>query len=313
MKLRSLVAGLGAGILLFSANTALAETPAPAPVPAMPVEAGPTLVTVFGTGISLSITTDATGHLTAVDLTGGVQVDGAVATEVSPHEVKFVIGAGSTQIEVKAKGKSVKTEVEASALADLMGMHSWKGELFGVGNGETTVAFTVGGTDSAPTITDVVVGGPFAGTPVVTQSGSEAKARIELTDGMGHDARITIKVEVEDDDGQVEAELKISARSDLFATVEAVGPVADPTVNVPVDEKAQDDDADHEDHDSDRDDDQKDHDSDDDDADHEDHESDREVDHEDDHGSDSGHDDESGHDGQHQQSKGHDAHDSHDD
>lgn len=60
MKLRSLVAGLGAGILLFSANTAFAETPAPAPVPVMPVEAGPTLVTVFGTGISLSITTDAT-------------------------------------------------------------------------------------------------------------------------------------------------------------------------------------------------------------------------------------------------------------
>ncbi len=62
---------------------------------------------------------------------------GAVATEVSPHEVKFVIGDGATHIEVKARGQAVKTEVEASALADLVGVHTWSGELFGVGMGRT--------------------------------------------------------------------------------------------------------------------------------------------------------------------------------
>jgi len=300
MKLRSLAVGLSAGVLLFSANTAFAADPVP--VPATPVEAGPTLVTVFGTGITLSVTTDATGHLTAVDLTtglGGPAVEGAVATEVSPHQVKFVLADGSTQIEVKAKGKSVKTEVEANTLAALTGAHQWSGELFGVGNGTTTVDFVIGGTDTAPTITGVVVSG--LGTAVIMPStesgddGSEAKVRIELTDTAGHEARITIKVEVEDHDGQVEAELKISARSDLFAMVEAVGPVADPTVNVPIAEPSKDDDADHEDHDSD----------------HDDHADDS------DHDDDSGHDD-SDHDGQHQDSKGQkskggDSHDSHDD
>jgi hypothetical protein len=252
MKLRSLVVGLAAGVLVFSANTAFAADP-PAPVPATPVAAGPTLVTVLGTWITLSVGTDAAGHLTSVDLTsGGVAVAGAVATEVSPHAVEFVIGDGATHVEVKAKGKSVKTEVAASALADLVGTHTWSGELFGVGNGPTTVAFTIVDNGGVPSITGVTVGGLNSGSQIVTPStdsgddGSEAKVRIELTDGQGHDARITIKVEVEDHDGQAAAELKISARSDLFATVDAVGPVADPTVNVPVDPTSHEDDADHE-------------------------------------------------------------------
>jgi hypothetical protein len=300
MKLRSLAAALGVSVLVFSANTAFAIDE-PADPPAEAVSAGPDLVTVFGTGITLSIGTDAAGHLTTVELTSDAGPVDAVATEVSPHEVKFVIGDGSTQIEVEAKGTSVKTEVEASALADLIGSHTWSGELFGVGGAETTIVFEIGESGGVPTITIVSVSGPGlpSAIPPVTVSSdddeSEAKLRIELSDESGHQAGVTIKVEVENGDDHAGAELTISARSELFAVEEAVGPVADPSVNVPVSEQARDDrdddrdedhDSDHhedEAHEDDHGDDHEDERDDERDDDHEDHEDERDDDHEDDH------------------------------
>ena len=81
MKLRSLAAALGAGVLVFSANTAFAiDVPADAPAQ-VPVSEGPTMVTVFGTGITLSVGTDATGHLTSVELTGSATTDAVATTD----------------------------------------------------------------------------------------------------------------------------------------------------------------------------------------------------------------------------------------
>ena len=206
MQLRSLAAALGASVLVFSANTAFAVDEPVAPPAEAAVSVGLDLVPVLGTGITLSIGTDATGHLTTVKLTSYGTDDapvGAAATEVSPHEVEFVVGDGSTKVEVKTKGTSVKTEVETSALDNLVGRHTWSGALFG---GEPTIiTFTIGGAGGVPSISDVVVSGPGApssippATITTDDDESEAKLRIEFRDDSGHEARVTIKVEVEDE------------------------------------------------------------------------------------------------------------------
>ena len=203
MRNRTIAAGIVASVLLAAPQAALAQDATDDLIVADPV-VDTTMVSVFGTDISLAVAVDADGNLTSVELTDGAggAPEGAVATEVSPHEVKFVIDDAGTTIEVEVEDRKIETEVEARALTDLTGNHSWTGELFGAGNGATDIAFTVTDNGGIPAIELTSVAGLGAGSEVVdayTESEGdkhEAKVKINLTDAEGNRARITIEVEV---------------------------------------------------------------------------------------------------------------------
>ena len=169
MRNRTIAAGIVASVLLAAPQAALAQDATDDLIVADPV-VDTTMVSVFGTDISLAVAVDADGNLTSVELTDGAggAPEGAVATEVSPHEVKFVIDDAGTTIEVEVEDRKIETEVEARALTDLTGNHSWTGELFGAGNGATDIAFTV--TDSTGTILaeDAILTGVTTGTTTQT-------------------------------------------------------------------------------------------------------------------------------------------------
>lgn len=242
---RILFAAVAALALLATPTVAMAADPTPTPeTPATPTD--PTMqqsvLTVLGTPITLDVTIDGTGHLQLVDLGGAP--DTTTVASASAHKVRFVLDDAGTRVEVKAKHNKVETKISATTLGAISGAQSWSGQLFGPGNGSTTVTFTVGGTAGAPTITDVAVADATPGAPGeisdVTYDDhhgddDEAEARVKIKLAFDHDgdpatedatASVTIKVEVHVEDGVEIAKLKISARSKLISPDEG-GPVGD--------------------------------------------------------------------------------------
>jgi hypothetical protein len=208
---RLLMALLATVALLGTPAAASAVEPDPAPYT--------TTLSIPGTTIVLSVgVTD--GQLSTVNLDSGGA--GTELVSGSSHAVTFLVDDGAAQVQIKAKHDEIETKVSAASLDDMIGTHSWEGELFGTGAGTTKVTFTI---TSDPSIADIAVGG--LGTPEIgdvesftddNESGAKVRIMFTYDDGSpeGLTASIFIKVEVEADDGEQVAKLKISARSELI-------------------------------------------------------------------------------------------------
>lgn len=166
---------------------------------------------LFGAQLTLDIVNGPGGSLTSVEVTPAA---GNVATKLRPHKVVFESAnltdplGDPAKVVIKSRNGTQKISAKAGSLADLTGDGSWVGDVFGDGT-LTTVPYSIGGTDAAPTITlGAITGLPGVPGPVQTSSGDdddddEASARVSIlfTNAAGDQTRsLTIKVKVENDD-----------------------------------------------------------------------------------------------------------------
>lgn len=147
-----------------------------------------TTLPVLGTGLSLTITRDATGAIASVGLD---PADAATVIKEKDHKVVFLLSDEDTVVVVKARGGSVRTKVKADATADVTGPGSWSADVFG--NGIVTIPYTVSFDGITPTIT---IGEVIAPDGVTAEVG-EAKTR---TSDEGDRSSYKVKVKLTSDD-----------------------------------------------------------------------------------------------------------------
>lgn len=192
------LAGLGVGTATAGA--------APKVDPLLPTE----LTLPFpGAPLKLTVTTGPGGAIASADLDNA----GAfTATDVSARKVSFVANDGTLQLTVRSKGNEQRVTAKAAEFSQLVGTSNWSGDVFGTGLA-STVAFTVGGDELAPTLTidDAVSGDAAAGGEAIigdVRTGSddddgeiELKGSVQFTlDGQSRTLSIKVKVENDDDD-----------------------------------------------------------------------------------------------------------------
>jgi hypothetical protein len=192
------LAGLGVGAATAGA--------APKVDPLLPTE----LTLPFpGAPLKLTVTTGPGGAIASADLDNA----GAfTATDVSAKKVRFVANDGTLQLTVKSKGNEQRVTAKAAEFGQLVGTSNWSGDVFGTG-AASTVAFTVGGDELAPTLTidsavsgDAAAGGEAIIGDIRTESDDddgeiEVKGSVKFTlDGQSRTLSIKVKVENDDDD-----------------------------------------------------------------------------------------------------------------
>ena len=168
---------------------------------------------LFGAPLTIDITTGPGGILATVAVN---PADGLTATTLKPNKVAFVNEDGTARIVVKARDGQQKVEARAGSLADISGPGGWSGDVFGTGV-MTTVGFDIGAADDgSPDITNITVSGPTAEVGDVQHEADddgdgdqEAKVKIRFTDGI-QSRTLSIKVEVESDDGETRAKVQIA-------------------------------------------------------------------------------------------------------
>lgn len=182
-----------------------ATSPDPAPAELLPFADPAMSLTVpsLVPGLTVVVTTDDAGHLTAVELHDAADPASPappdyVATRVDHRRVRFENDVTGTRVEVKAKHDKLETKVRTSTLADLVGTHTWSGDVLG---DAVSVDFTVGDDAGTPTVSvdavttllDHEIRGPK------TESDDheiETEAKIRFTDDFGRRADLKIEVEV---------------------------------------------------------------------------------------------------------------------
>lgn len=221
-----------------ASTTAAPTTAASTTVPGAPVPAavGTFTLPLLGSPLTVTVTTDAGGGLLDVSLAGA----GAAALPVDavkPGKVAFVNEAGTVKVKVSAKDGGERVQVRAGALADISGPGSWSGDIFGNGT-TTTVNFTIAaGSDGGPDITGVsanpatgaTVGAVERSTDTDDDDGEiEQEAKVTITFTLnGQTRKLTIKAEVETENGVTESKLRISLgrlKGAAIADGPAVGP-----------------------------------------------------------------------------------------
>ena len=191
------------------------------PVP--PVTQVTSVLPVLGSGLTVSLTRDATGVITEVAL----DPSGATIVKEGDHKVVFLLADGDTQVVVKSSSKGegdeataggVKTTVTADATADVTGPGSWSADVFGTG--VVTIPYTVSFDGNVPTITigDIVLpDGVTAeiGEPKIKTSDEKSKFRIKVTLISGENkARVSFLASTRlDDDGQLRVKLSVTLNS----------------------------------------------------------------------------------------------------
>jgi hypothetical protein len=191
------LAGLGVG-----ATTAGA---APKVDPLLPTEL---TLPFMGAPLKLTVTTGPGGAITSADLDNA----GAfTATEVDARKVRFVANDGTLQLTVKSKGNEQRVTAKAAEFSQLVGSSNWSGDVFGTG-AASTVAFTVGGDELAPTLTidsavsgDAAAGGEAIIGDIRTESEDdgeiEVKGSVQFTlDGQSRTLSIKLETGEDDDD-----------------------------------------------------------------------------------------------------------------
>lgn len=230
--------GMGIAALALCSLTPLAiggvahaqDAPPTAEEPPAPVADATSVVTLtlVGTPLVASVTTDAGGGLVDVTLEPAEGYDPAAAR---PNKVAFVNEDAGVSVKVSAKHGGERVEARAGSLADISGDSGWSGDVFD--SGETTnVGFTVGAADDGgPTITDVTVESPLENTVGEVQRNAEggfqsARVSIEFT-GSGQTRVLTIKAATfTGRDGETKSSLKVGlsrTHGRLLADGEAVG------------------------------------------------------------------------------------------
>jgi len=204
------LAGLGVGTATAGA--------APKVDPLLPTE----LTLPFpGAPLKLTVTTGPGGAIASADLDNA----GAfTATDVSAKKVRFEANDGTLQLTVKSKGNEQRVTAKAAEFSQLIGTSNWSGDVFGTGLA-STVAFTIGGDELAPTLSidsavsgDVAAGGEAIIGDIRTESDDddgeiEIKGSVKFTlDGQSR--TLSIKVETgehdDDDDSPEGASLRIT-------------------------------------------------------------------------------------------------------
>ena len=184
---------------------------------------------LFGVPLTVDITTGPGGNIAGVALN---PADGFTATVNRPNKVAFVNDDGTAKVVVRSNGGGQRVEARAGSLDAFVGQPGgWNGEIFpGV---PASVAFDITGEGGVPDIVLGEITGPYTEVGEVEHSEEtddegefehEASVRIQFAqDGMRR--TLTIKVEVETDDGETKAKLRISLsrlKSEPFSSA-AVG------------------------------------------------------------------------------------------
>ncbi len=214
------VVGVAAAMLgtMLMGGVVATQTAAAAPVP--------TTVTLplFGAPLTIGITTGPGGALATVTVDPAT---GNTATSASPHKVVFQsanpndLTGDPARVVIKSKHGGQSVSARAGSLADVSGPGGWSGDVFGDGTA-STVAFTIAAAaDGSPDITGITTTGATAVVGTVEHStgegdddeGTEMSARVSIkfTNAAGDQSRtLSIKVKVEDDEGETSAKLSIS-------------------------------------------------------------------------------------------------------
>ena len=187
------------------------------PDPAAPIAAPASFtLPLFGVGLTVEITTGPGGALSSVMLN---PADGFTAAAARPNKVAFVNADGSTSVVVKSNDGGQRVEARAGSLAEIVGPGGWNGEVFPGVPG--SVAFEIVDNGGTPGIVVGTVTGPSAevGQVEIDGGGSddgdddhderEAKVRIRFSQD-GQSRWLTIKAEVDTDDGATRAKVRIS-------------------------------------------------------------------------------------------------------
>lgn len=187
-----------------------------------PVTQVTSVLPVLGSGLTVSLTRDATGTITEVAL----DPSGATIVKEGDHKVVFLLADGDTQVVVKSYSKDkgddgeateggVKTTVTADATADVTGPGSWSADVFGTG--VVTIPYTVAFDGNNPSITigDIVLpAGVTAeiGEPKIKTSEEKSKFRIKVTLISGeNEARVSFLASTRlDDDGELKVKLAVT-------------------------------------------------------------------------------------------------------
>jgi len=207
------LAGLGVGTATAGA--------APKVDPLLPTEL---TLPFMGAPLKLTVTTGPGGAIASADLDNA----GAfTATDVSARKVSFVANDGTLQLTVRSKGNEQRVTAKAAEFSQLVGTSNWSGDVFGTGLA-STVAFTIGGDELAPTLTidsavsgDAAAGGEATIGAVRTESDDddgeiEVKGSVQFTlDGQSRTLYIKVKVETDDDDSAADSPEAASLRITL--------------------------------------------------------------------------------------------------
>ena len=223
---KPLLAGLVLALLAALPGIAQAEateetSSTTTPVP--PVTQVTSVLPVLGSGLTVSLTRNATGVITEVAL----DPSGATIVKEGDHKVVFLLADGDTQVVVKSFSKGhgeeataggVKTTVTADATADVTGPGSWSADVFGTG--VVTIPYTVSFDGNVPTITigDIVLpDGVTAeiGEPKIKTSDEKSKFRIKVTLISGDNkARVGFSASTRlDEDGELRVKLSVTLDS----------------------------------------------------------------------------------------------------
>ena len=194
-------------------DTTIAVDPSATTAPAPPAIPTITTLPLFGTQLTLDITTGPGGALANIAVN---PADGLTAVELHPNEVVFVDAAGTTQVVVKSRGGGQRVEAKSGSLDDFTaggGAGGWSGDVFGTG-AATTVGFNVvKNADGSPDITGITSSDPTAEIGAVEHESedSEMKARAAVRFTSGAQSRtLFIKVTVATEDGATQARVSVS-------------------------------------------------------------------------------------------------------
>ncbi len=189
-----------------------------------PVTAVTSVLPVLGSGLTVSLTRDATGTITEVAL----DPSGATIVKEGDHKVVFLLADGDTQVVVKSYSKDkgedgataggVKTTVTADATTDVTGPGSWSADVFGTG--VVTIPYTVAFDGNVPSITigDIVLPAGVTAEisePSVKTSDEKNKFRIKVTLISGEStAKVSFLASTRvDDDGELAVKLAVTLDS----------------------------------------------------------------------------------------------------
>jgi hypothetical protein len=187
-----------------------------------PVVPTTVVLPVFGVPLTVGITTGPGGALTNVTVNSA---NASVATKLKPNKVVFettnpTAGGDPARVVIKSKHGGQSVSARAGTLLQVSGPGSWSGDVFGTAVA-SSVAFIIGGTDTAPDITGIV---PTPGAGITATVGtvehstggdedeSGASARVSVTFSTATQSRsLTIAVKVgTNDDGETSAKVSVS-------------------------------------------------------------------------------------------------------
>lgn len=218
MNRTKLTAGIFASAVVLLAGIGVGTANAG---PRLSIDTAPSTITLpVPGGLQITITTAPGGVLKDVNVDAGAYT--AVDGSATDHRVTLEDTTNGVQLVVRTKNNEQRITARTDDFAKFLGSGTWVGDPFGDGV-TTTIAYTVGGDETAPTVTIDSVDpaalapeAPTSSTSSDDEDGSvSARASVRLVSG-GQSRMFTVKVEVhsadasDDDDDESGASLRIT-------------------------------------------------------------------------------------------------------